>query len=127
MITSSRPMRGWRAVSACVDAGVDGADVRRAREQHRRLLAAPLVDLVRARELAGAVQRAPSRRSTTRVHGSPPCGQTAVTPVWSGTWLAWPTRTPATSVIAFAGPVGSWPDDEAVVACAHRPKLAGTH
>ena len=89
-------------------AGVHGADVRRGREEHGRLLVAPLIDRLRARELARAVER--RRRAEVRVvPGSPPCGQTAVTPVWSGTAFAWPTRTPGTSVIAFAGPVGTCP------------------
>ena len=126
MITSSRPMRGWRAVSTCVDAGVHGAHVGRAREQHGRLLAAPLLDLVRARQLAGAVQRGRGAE-VPLVHGSP-----AVRPDGRHAGVVGHVVRVAH---AHAGDVGDrvgrpgreLPDDEAVVACAHRPKLAGTH
>ena len=59
------------------------------------------------------------------LNGSPACGQTAVTPVWSGRAFAWPTRTPATSVMALAGAGRELSHDEAVIAGAHRAKLAG--
>ena len=39
----------------------------------------------------------------------PPCGKIAVTPVRTSSpsmIVVWPTRTPATSVIAFSGPGG---------------------
>src|SRR5262245_4946097 len=44
----------------------------------------------------------------------PRCGTTTVTPVWTAggpasSRVTWPTRTPATSVIALRGPVGYWP------------------
>ena len=64
MITSSRPMRGSRAVSTRVAPGVDGAHVGRGREEDGRLLVAPFLDRVRARQLARAVQR--RRRAEVR-------------------------------------------------------------
>ena len=50
--------------------------------------------------------------NTGSLAGSPSCGRITVTPVRTASpriTVRWPTRTPATSVMAFRRPVGSCP------------------
>ena len=90
-------------------ARIDGADVGRGREEDGRLLVAPFLDRVRARQLARAVER----RRRAEVRGVP--GIARVRPdrrhagvVGHAHWRGRRARR-RTSVIAFAAPVGSCP------------------
>ena len=104
-------------------AGVDVADVRRAREEDGRLLVAPLVDRLRARELAGPVER----RGGTEVGGMP--GVARMRPDGRDAGVVGRCVGVAD---AHAGNVGDrvrgagreLPHDEPEIACAHRAKLA---